>query len=583
MYAETTLYDRVIDRWKQLEQAYIKFNYARDSIKEYFRLDLDTETEESRRGGFFGRTVYEGTAPWAAKTMARFFQGSLVAQNIDWLKYVMREFELKGIDELDIFCQDVKEYMSDVYRRSNFYDILPNYTLEGLTTGSPLIFMEENSPVEGIIKCLPEHYKHFQMYYDKYGEPEGVIVRCPTWTAKQIDDRFGGIGRENRLSQGILGDLRQGNFNSEHVVYRAVFKATDPMWNRRGFRKPVYAQWVSVFFEENVRHDMKNTPLATEKFFSKPFATWNYNRKGYEVVSRTPAFEAIYDTLSQQQTHKAYLENVKLHSDPPKYALSTQKNKAEFWPGGVTWIDMDEYNYAPKPLELFGQLIYDKECSEMLGQSVKRWFMLDMLMKFSEIAKDRKQPLPVYQLWKIAGENSTLLSPAIETYNKDLLGPVDSRFMDIEMRAGRGPFEPNRMEEIRDIVLSNMRRFVKSFGIQPEFIGPLIRAQKLQQALEPIREGMAVAREIADSIGDTDLPRLAIRGYDVLDEALQAVGFSQKNLVPKEEYEENRTALTQERMAQKQFENAIEASKAAKGVSGPIDETSMISQLAGAV
>jgi hypothetical protein len=581
-YAETNLYDRVIDRWKQLEPAYTKFNTARDSIKEYFRLDIDTITEESGRGKFFGRTVYEGTAPWAAKTMARFFQGSLVAQNIDWLKYVMREFELKGIDELDVFCQDVREYMSDVYRRSNFYKVLPNYTLEGLTTGSPLIFMEENDPVEGIIKCMPNHYKHFQMYYDKYGEQEGVIIRDPTWTAKQIDDRFGGSDRENKFSVSILNDLKQGQFRKEHTIYRAVFKATDPMWDRQGFTKPRYAKWISVYFEENKKTGTEDTPLATEPFFSKPFAAWNYNRIDYEVVSRTPAFEAIYDTLSQQQVHKTFLENAKLKTNPPLISLMTMKNRLEFWPDGVTFVEPDEYQYAPKNLEVVGDVLYNKEVSDILRESVKRWFMLDMLMKFSEIAKDRKQPLPVYQLWKIAGENSTLLSPAIETYNQDLLGPVDERFLDIEMRAGRGPFEPNRIDEIRGIILSVINRPMRGFGIQPEFIGPLIRAQKLQQALEPIREGMAVAQEISVALGDPDLPRLAIRGYEVLDQALEAIGFPQKNVRPQKEYEEAQNILNQQRAQQMQFENAVEAAKAAKGVSGKVDDTSVINQLTGA-
>jgi hypothetical protein len=93
---------------------------------------------------------------------------------------------------------------------------------------------------------------------------------------------------------------------------------------------------------------------------------------------------------------------------------------------------------------------------------------------------------------------------------------------------------------------------------------------------------MAVAQEISVALGDPDLPRLAIRGYEVLDQALEAIGFPQKNVRPQKEYEEAQNIINQQRAQQMQFENAVEAAKAAKGVSGKVDDTSVINQLTGA-
>ena len=133
-----TLYDRIVDRHKEKDQDYGKVNRNRRVITELFRSDEIMEVTEA--GQLVGQAIYNGSPSWFSRMMATGFQGSLVSKNIDWFRYQMEQSELKGIDLLDIWLQAVKEHMTDAYQKSNFYDVQPQFTHDGVTIGSPVLF-----------------------------------------------------------------------------------------------------------------------------------------------------------------------------------------------------------------------------------------------------------------------------------------------------------------------------------------------------------------------------------------------------------------------------------------------------------
>ncbi len=291
-----TLYERIVDRWAELESDYTKMNRNREVITAYFRSDELIEVND--KGELLGNDIYNAAGPWYSRMMATGFQGSLVSKNIPWKRYQMKENELKGIDKLDAWLQRVNDYMSDVYQRSNFYDVQPQFTLDGLTTGSPVMFAEEEINEQRIM-WMPQHYKTVRVYYDKYNQVEGVIVRDEKWTAKHIFDFFigkddeKGTKRKKKLTLEVKQALESGKLNDVFAVYRAVFKSTDSIWDGEGekaWKKPTGNwTWYSVYFLEisQVDDDKRNTPLNDNVgYFTQPFATWNFDKKPWEASSR---------------------------------------------------------------------------------------------------------------------------------------------------------------------------------------------------------------------------------------------------------------------------------------------------------
>ena len=577
LWTDKKLFDRVKDCLAQGEKKYVRFNRARDSIVDYVRPDLGSEVSEHGDGSFFGQNIYEGTATWSLGTMATGFQGGIITEDSDWLLHRMKQIELKGIDELDIWLQDVKRYLSEVYQQSNLFTVLPLFTRDGLSIGSPLMFIEEDALTQ-TIKFMPQHYKTVFLFYNKHNELIGIIIKDPTWTVKDIFDKFAPSAEEaeKKLSKTINNELRQGQYHTEHTIIRAVFNKSDPLWDVEGFAKPV-KDWISVYFEEETEEDRKNEPLRTEDYFTLPGVVWDYDKKPWESISRTPAFDAIYDVIGHQHAHKDLQENRQLKNRFPRIVNEDYRNVIDFAPEGVTYVKKSDFGAVVDKFDVIGDIRLTRDELEHSAQTIKRWFHTDKFLKFNELTKENKQPVAATQIIKMAAEIATQLSPAISTYTA-FLRSVDDRIIDIESRAGRGPFDKETMENITDIVLSNVKTRVKKISVIPVFVGPLARAQKVKQELDPILDGLGAAGPLFAL--DPDLVN-AVRLHPTLDDILTATNFPMKNFVPKDEYDQIKAALVEQRQQEKQALLEIEMAKVADKVSGPVDETSVLASVAG--
>lgn len=586
-WIKKNLYDRIYDRYTEKDTDYAKVNNNRDVITTYFRSDEIVDTDE--KGNLVGQCIYSGGGPWYSRLMATGFQGSLVSKNIDWIRYQMEQFELKGIDELDIWLQEVKEFMTADYQRSNFYDVQPQFTHDGVTTGSPVMFGEEDILGERTM-WMPQHYKNIRLFYDKFNQDDGAIVVDKTWTAKKIFDTF--IGTDDKeytkaaekLSNAVVQVLRSGMLDKEFTVYRATFKVNDPIWNGEGFTKPDNKQWLwlTAYFLELTEAEVnkKNKPLNDNMGdFSQPYSVWNYDKKPWEASSRTPAFSAIWDNLSLQQIDKNLLENVQNINRPAFMALDSMRNKVDLSPEGAMFVTKDEYDSPPVPISVVGGIEFSKDLLDMKDDALQRWFFIDQFAMFSNLARDKNQPVPATQIWQMMGEKATLLSPAIETHSK-YLSTVDARMVDIASRRRQGPFNKRRMENIQDIIESTLGRRVDSVDVQPLFVGPLAQAQKTSQALQPIQSTLDVVGPMMQIN-----PQLVNKynWYKLAGHAEDALNFPQDVIVPREEYDEIVAAQNQAAKAQQEQENAVEMMKASKSLQGPVDDTSLMSQLSEAV
>ena len=582
------LLQRIIDRWTEKDGEYNRVNNNRQSITRYFRSDEIVSTDE--KGQLVGQNIYNGSGSWFSRMMATGFQGALVSKNIAWIRYQMEQFELKGVDELDVWVQDIKDQMSDSYQRSNFYALQPQFTHDGVTTGSPVMFGEEKINEQRTM-WMPQHYSKVRLYYDKYNEVEGCIIKDDTWTAKQIVDTFAnnddreGTKRKKKFSISVNKAYESGSLDEVFIVYRATFKVTDPIWDGSGennFKKPSGNwTWLSVYFLEltDAEKDKKNTPLNDNiGYFSQPFAVWNFDKKPWEVSSRTPAWYAIWDCLSLQQIDKNFHENMQLKNRPPTISLDSMRNRLQLSPEGKMYAtDKSEYESPPKIIDMIGDINLNKEMVEIKVEALKRWFYIDQFQMFTDLTRTNKAPVATVQIWQMAGEKATLLSPAIETHST-YLETIDARMMDIEIQAARGPFAPDVVANITDVILSTLEKPINKISVKPVFIGSLAQAQKASQALQPIQTTM----EAMDLMFARN-PQLLMkyRWYKLSSKVEDALDFPQDVVVPEEEWDELVRLDNEAKAQEKQQLMLIEAAKAAKGLSGPVDETSVLAAVAG--
>ncbi len=305
---------------------------------------------------------------------------------------------------------------------------------------------------------------------------------------------------------------------------------------------------------------------------------WDYDKKPWESASRTPAFEAIYDVISQQQLKKAKLENVQLINDPPRKILSDHRNTIDFGPQGLNYIDKADWNFSPEMIDVVGDVRLTVEELEKNAESIKRWFHTNKFLKFNDLTSTLRQQPTATQILRMAAEIAVQLNPAIGTYTGGFLRSVDERVTGIEARAGRGPFAPDIMANIEDIVMSNSRKEPEAISIVPVFTGPLAREQKTQQELDPIMTGLAALTPLFAEYPDL---KYALRAYGTAEDILKAVNFPLKNFVPEEEWNQIVADLNAARAALQEQQQALEMAKVSKDISGPVDETSILGAAAG--
>ncbi len=574
---EKTQYERIVEKWEEKDMVYARLKTARETICTYFRPDLGIDIDEANDMLMLGGDITEGSGPWVARRASTSFQGHTVSKKLDWLKYDFSDNRLIGIDALDIFAQNMKDHVSSVHQRGNFYDHQPQFTLDGWTTGSPLYFIEED-PDTNFVMSIPIHWLTYRIFYNKFNRSEGVIIKDKEWPAKKCFDKFcPGVDIEERLkkaekifSQALYNAVINGQNDERFTIYRAVFKVNDPIWNGDNFKQPKEREWYDVYFEETGLKERQDEPLLAEGYFSKPYVHWDYDKKPWETSSRTPAFEAIYDNVSMNQLFKNYLGDMQLKARPAMAVLMGMEDRIDFSSEGIVYVNQGEWNYIPKPIEQVGDVVLETETVKMFRENLSRWFHLDVFQTFTDLAQQTNQDFRVLQLIEIAGEKVTVLIPTMESH-EHYLSQVDERVRDIEFRAGRGPFNRLELENIFDILDFYLGDDARGVKIQPEFIGTLRQTQQMQQKLKPLQLGIGALSEFGKSMEDPDFVRNMIKPYEVGDAILQAVNFQQKLVRQKEDFDESVASIAESRARQRQFENQVDMAKALKG-SGVIEQ-----------
>ena len=292
---------------------------------------------------------------------------------------------------------------------------------------------------------------------------------------------------------------------------------------------------------------------------------WDYDKKPWETASRTDAFSCLYDNLALQQIFKNYMDDTQLYTRPPLLSIEEHKGRLSRDPGDIMYLDKSLWDYKPELLNQTNSPQLEAEQSKVFEDKVKRHFNIDLFDILSQNALMRGKPLTATQILGINQEKITLISPMLES-NDNYLEQADERVLDIEMRAGRGPFSPDNMELIRDIVrfYAKERNIEANADVTPEFVGRLRRAQQMQQKLDPLYMTLDYVNKVTEVL-DADAA-IAVRSYDTLDEGFLAIGSPMKLLKPREQFEAEKAQLMEARANQQQIDNQIEAMKAAKGL-----------------
>lgn len=565
-YHDKSLYDRITDRQATLVKARQPFDSARKTICEIYRPDLTLTVDE--KGEFMGSEIIEGTAPWALGVNVRGFLGNMVGKSLEWIRYTMRQRRFHGVDEVNKAMQDLEHYMYDVYERSNYYSVLPQFVKDGLSIGSPVMYADEDVAGESAHFALP-HYSENYISQNWLGQDD-VYHRAGGWkmTAKQAADKF----NIKDLSNALQLDMEQGRHDNNYEFIMAVYSENDNIFDKLKAEDKKFKPnrpWMQYYIQKETDLNKKK-PLWAKPYWIKPFTVWHYHRNSHESYSRTPAWYAVFDTKANNAGCLSQLEMVEGSARPAMWAMANQKGMIHAAPGGWSWPQTAE-DFKAKPTSLHENRHYPevKDFLERLQSKVERHFHIKLWQMIEQYNREHKQPPTAYQIFQMIGENSAQVGPEVQSFEGDILSPNDEILMDIEFRSGR------MVENVDfpEVLWESDGRVV------PKFVGPLSVAQKLHHGVQRVHAGLAATQPIREAWPET---KYKVRAAKLTEKVLENMNFPQDCIVPEDEYEENMAELARLAAEDRQLEQAERIAKSIPSVSKNVEEGSPLAALTGA-
>jgi hypothetical protein len=206
---------------------------------------------------------------------------------------------------------------------------------------------------------------------------------------------------------------------------------------------------------------------------------------------------------------------------------------------------------------------------DRISDNRKRHFHIDLFRLLDEFTRTHKQQPTAYQVAQMLNEKNVQIGPAIQSFERGLLGPVDNIFMEIEINSGRFWRETEPPDTV----------FQTNGNLQPRFTGPLAQAQRLSVAMRRLTDSLSMATPIFDRWPDS------IHKIDegvLLERVLEELDFYQDAIVDQDTYNEIKEAISMSRQRQAMLENASVAADVAQKLGTETQDGSPLKQLTGA-
>ena len=540
------LYERAMIRQGEMADERQPYEDDFEDIIEIFNPGLSEFEEKSDKKRI--RDTFNGTPSSALRIMADGMQGSVVSRSIAWLRYLLPQRQLKGVDEVIDWLQACEDHMYPVYARSGFYPAMGPYFRAGLSVGTPAIISEENIATEKI-ECTVPHPRENYFRFDAFGVPVQYHRRFQkTITQLLIELKERGIPT-TALSAVTQAEIRGGK-NTKIELLQVYYSEDDPIFDglkvtgEFGDRLP-QRPWRTYIMEKNADagKDGKKKPFEAAGYWSRPHAVWRYEISSDEIYARTPAWFSLHDARGEITASKTLMEAAEGYVRPQYFATPDMRGRIRRKPGSTTYGATDKSSVTDMPQAGKNYPIADKERDRMV-QNVERWFDVPFYLLMQRQLVSGGSPPTATQLIGAEGEQALLRGTRIERLVNDILTPIDDRFWSIELNAGRLP-QPD------DFGLGDILEELGIERVDADFIGPLLQAQKKAFAVRRFLEGKGIIDEFVATWPEL---KHKIKSENMLERVLEEIGFDQTSIASVDEFAEIMDAIAAQEREKQQLE-----------------------------
>lgn len=502
-----------------------------------------------------GKKNLRAVGTLAARRLAAGIYSGVTSPARPWLRLQAGNEEIRDIESVKIYGDEVSKSMIHVFNKSNFYNSLRSCYDELSSFATTVMMIEEDS--EDVIRCTAFTIGEYAIGVNEKNQVKRLF-RNFELTVEQLVSQFG----LDNLPKEIQDSSKNDNQKTEKKkVYHLI--EPNPKHNplTPGASKMPTA-YRSIYWLEGHKE-----VLQVRGYRTQPFVACRWDVISNNPWGRGPGHEVMVDIKGINAIEEKGLKALAKMVDPPVIAPDNSK-QINMIPGGVT-----KYSGANGGGDQMIKPLYDVRFDiasadakvEQYKQEVKEAFYTDL---FQMISSSTGPQMTAREVIERHEEKMTMLGPVLDRLHKEFLEPTVERVYDIMSAAEILPEPPEELagEELK-----------------VEFVSILAQAQKMV-GMTGIRDFMTFVGEV----GQMNPEVMEKVDYDeVVEVAAENLGvppgiiFGEDEMRARQE-ERQAAQAEQEKMAQaaQEMELLKSASESAKNVAQiPTDGENALSGL----
>jgi hypothetical protein len=441
---------------------------------------------------------YDGTPTEALQLLADGLMGYLVSPSLQWFRLKIPNEKVNDMPEVKEWLQAVERQLYSEFARSNFYEEMHAYFLDGGSIGTATIYQEEDLANAKIVFST-RHPREIYIAENRYGMVD-TVHRKYDLSIREIVKQFG----KDNLTETQLR-MYEDKPDEEYELLHAVFPNEDTIYgNLTSKNKP----FSSLYLFAKTGDDL----LRQAGYDENPYAVWRWRKNSTETYGRSPAHDALVDIQALNQVRRDLLHAGNLSVNPPMNIPSEMKFHVRLTPAGENYYK--DAGRLVSPVYTGINYPIGKEELADFRQIIKKHFRVEFFLMLAEAQRQ----MTATEIVERQGEKAAVLGATIGRLNTECMNPIIDRAYRISSTAGRTPPPPEALLQYGG-------------DIEIDYLGPLAQAQKrlfkTQGVMRSLEAVIGVAKampSVLDNVDQDEVARLIMDSFGMPAKAIKEQG-----------------------------------------------------------
>jgi len=401
------------------------------------------------RGEKRSEKLFDSTAITANTLLAASLQGTLTSPSLPWFSLKLRDKALNENRDVKIWLEDTARRMYDTFSDSNFNTEVHEMYLDLTSIGTGCLFVEEGKGgfAESSIHFNTLHISEFYIAENINGYVDTVYRRYKM-NARQAMQEFG----EDNIGEKIKEAVEQKP-DKEFTFIHAVEPSED--YKRATGKVATKLKYHSCHICEEDK-----MVVRTGGYNEFPYLVPRWSKATGEMYGRSPSYNALPDIKTINKAVEIGLKAWAKAIDPPLLVTDDGViGRVRTTPAGITVVRSEN---AIRPLQIGSNWQITDLKETQLRTAIRQAYYSDQLQLQEGPQMTATEVQVRYELMQ------RLLGPTLGRFQSEFLNPLIERVFGIMMRAG--------------VLLPPPRQMEKGGQMDVEYVGPLARSQRMEEA-----------------------------------------------------------------------------------------------------